>query len=284
MNTYFNDDYTACGHESDTTRKSRHIVDSIVERPIPGVVIADPSFVYDITTDAIRAVHSDTYVSAVETGEPLHLAESQGFAWDDDLWKMALAHNAGVVAAALSALETGCTAGTLSSGLHHAHHDTGKGYCTFNGLAVAAHVATQRGARVLVFDVDAHCGGGTSTLLPVGAHQVDVSVNWYDAYAPGETCWLRVTDAHGHDDAIVEALAHIDTLGSFDLVLYNAGMDPANCGVTFEQLERREQLVAAHDFGCPIAFTIAGGYTWDRSIDKVVDLHRLTLEAFAAAA
>lgn len=284
MITYFNDDYTACGHESDTTRKGRYIADSLIERPVPGVVIADPASVYEITADAIRSVHSAEYVAAIETGDPVDLAESQDFTWDEDVWKMALAHNAGVVAAALSALETGHTTGTLSSGLHHAHRNSGKGFCTFNGLAVATHVAAQRGARVLVFDVDAHCGGGTSTLLPAGAHQVDVSVNWYDTYAPGEGCWLRVTDAHGHDDAIVEALAHIDTLGSFDLVLYNAGMDPANYGVTTEQLERRERLVAGHDFGCPIAFTIAGGYTWGRSMESVVDLHRMTLEAFAAAA
>jgi len=279
-----NGDYTDCGHASDTTRKSGDIVDSLRERPVPGVVIADPVGFYDITTEAIRAVHSEEYIAAIATGSPLELAESQGFTWDERLSNMAIAHNAGVVAAVLTALEKCEVTGTLSSGLHHAARDHGHGYCTFNGLAVAAHVAAKRGARVLVLDFDAHCGGGTSGLLPADAHQVDVSVNGYDRYIPGDNCWLRLTDAHGYDDTILEALAHIKTLGSFDIVLYNAGMDPANCGVSVEQLAQRERLVAEHDFGCPMAFTIAGGYTWDRSIDRVVDLHRLTIETFAAAA
>lgn len=284
MILYFNDDYTAAGHCADTSRKSRHIAESLAERPIDGVELVDPSSFADITATAVREVHSPEYVDAVMTGDPRWLAQSQGFSWDDGLPTMALAHNAGVVAAAITALETGTTAGTLSSGLHHAAFDTGKGFCTFNGLAVAAHVATARGARVLVLDLDAHCGGGTADLLPPGAHQVDVSVSGFDSYSPGEGRWLRMAGADDYDSAIDEALAHVDSLGAFDLVLYNSGMDPANCGVTREQLQHRERIVAEHDFGGAVAFTIAGGYTWDRSIEQVVDLHRLTIDAFTIAA
>lgn len=74
---------------------------------------------------------------------------------------MVLATNGGVVAAAISALEHG-TAGSLSSGLHHARRETGEGFCTFNGLAIAAREALSAGARsVLILDLDAHFGGGT---------------------------------------------------------------------------------------------------------------------------
>lgn len=284
MHLYFNPDFTASAHAFDTTRKSGHIAESLCDRPITGIELVDPIDAYDLTERTIAAVHDPAYVDAVRTGEPRRLATSQGFSWDEGILTMALAHNAGAVAAVEHALTTGEGAtGTLSSGLHHAARDTGLGYCTFNGLAVAAHVAANRGARVLVVDFDAHCGGGTSGLLPTGAHQVDVSVVGFDSYRPGDDRWLRMADPHDHDDAIGEALAHVDSLGSFDVVLYNAGMDPANNGVSVEQLRRRERLVAEHQFGCPVVFTIAGGYTSGMTMDEVVDLHRLTLEAFAIA-
>ena len=284
MHLYVNDDYTAARHDFDTTRKAGHIVESLAERPVLEVELCDPSGAYERTREAIAAVHDAEYVDAVESGSPRSLAESQGFGWDPGIATMAVAHNAGVVAAVTDALATGEVTGTLSSGLHHAAADSGSGFCTFNGLAVAAHVAAAQGARVLVLDVDAHCGGGTSSLLPASAHQVDVSVSGFDRYVAGDRRWLRLVDADEHDEAIIEALEHCDTLGAFDIVLYNAGMDPANCGVSIEQLARREQLVAEHDFGCPVAFTIAGGYTWGKGMDEVVDLHRLTIEAFAWAA
>jgi hypothetical protein len=50
----------------------------------------------------------------------------------------------------------------------------GAGFCTFNGLALAALAALDLGAkRVLVLDLDAHCGGGTHELL--GRHRACAS-------------------------------------------------------------------------------------------------------------
>ena len=74
---------------------------------------------------------------------------------------MVCASNGGAVAAARAA-RAGGVAGSLSSGLHHAGRDRGAGFCTFNGLVLAARAALSEGAaRVLVLDLDAHCGGGT---------------------------------------------------------------------------------------------------------------------------
>ena len=63
------------------------------------------------------------------------------------------ASNGGAVAAALEAFETKRNAGSLSSGLHHATRALGSGFCTFNGLALAARAVIDAGAkRVLVVD------------------------------------------------------------------------------------------------------------------------------------
>lgn len=283
MNLYYNDDFTASEYAFDTTRKSAEIARSLAVDPIAGVSVADPAGLYSITEALLASVHEPDYVEAVRTGRPAVVAESQGFTWDEGVYTMALAHNAGVVAAMADALDGAPVTGCLSSGLHHADWDLGNGFCTFNGLAVAADYAAGRGARVLVVDFDAHCGGGTSRLLPEGAAQVDVSVNPYDAYRPQADQYLVLADAGLYEQEIKDALGHVSTLGSFDVVIYNAGMDPANCGVKPDQLAIRERMVADYDFGCPLIYTMAGGYTWgDKTMDEVVDLHRLTIATFAA--
>ena len=115
-----------------------------------------------LTTEQLEAIHSREYVHAVRTGEPRHLAESSGFPWDPAVWDAVRASNGGAVAAALHALATGSHAGSLSSGLHHARRDSGAGFRTFNGLALAARAALDAGARrLLILDLDAHVGDGT---------------------------------------------------------------------------------------------------------------------------
>ncbi len=75
---------------------------------------------------------------------------------------MACVRISGMVAAAKLAVETGRTNGSISSGQHHAKYATGDGFCTFNGLALAAKRALDSGTRqVLIIDTDAHGAGGT---------------------------------------------------------------------------------------------------------------------------
>jgi acetoin utilization deacetylase AcuC-like enzyme len=161
MNLYYSADYVGSTYAFETTRKAKWVADSLARSPIDGIELVRPQ---SLSFDQVAQVHDPTYVHSVQTGEPLYLAESQGFTWDPGLWPMVLASNGGVVAAALDALQHGL-AGSLSSGLHHARHGRGAGFCTFNGLAIAAHAAIAAGAgSVLIVDLDAHsadgCGGG----------------------------------------------------------------------------------------------------------------------------
>ena len=288
VNVYFNDDFAASGYAFDTTRKAVDIAGSLLSDPIDGVTLVDPSGFYPRTAALVREVHSAEYVTAVTSGGDLDLAESQGFLWDEGLPVMALAHSAGVVAAVYEALSLGRRTGSLSSGLHHARFDYGSGFCTFNGLAVAARAAVEQGASVLVLDFDAHCGGGTSSLLPdVGGRvvQVDVSVSGYDSYGVFGDNRLIMSDSRLYEQDIERALDYAAGLGGFDLLLYNAGMDPFNCGVSREQLAVREGLVAdfSDSFVPAAAFVLAGGYTWgDAVMGDIVDLHRLTISSFAS--
>ena len=161
---------------------------------------------------------------------PRELAESQGFHWDPALWEMVCTSNGGVIAAAVEALRTCRVSGSLSSGLHHARRARGAGFCTFNGLVLAARAALDAGARtVLILDLDAHCGGGTHELIHGDERiwQMDVSIDAFDQYEPlGNNQLEMVHDASRYLATIERKLTRLEREAPrFDICLYNAGMD-----------------------------------------------------------
>jgi acetoin utilization deacetylase AcuC-like enzyme len=295
LTVFYSPDYAAAAHGFDTTRKAAAIAKSLELDPIAGVRVEAPE---PLTVEQIARVHAPEYVRAVETGSPRHFAESSGFGWDPGLWRAVCASNGGAVAAALHAFRSRSNAGSLSSGLHHAHRNTGAGFCTFNGLALAADALCEAGAsRILIVDVDAHMGGGTNELVRdmAGVVHVDIAVSWgFDRYAPAPPGSLKnVENAEEYLGTIERALQLLDDT-VFDVCLYNAGMDPhEDCdiggldGITTDMLRERERRFfdwAAHR-QLPVAFVLAGGYQSARLTNEaIVGLHRLTIEAAAGAA
>jgi acetoin utilization deacetylase AcuC-like enzyme len=291
---FFSHSYTAAACDFDTTRKSGWIAQSLERFPIGGVQLVAPE---PLTFGELARVHTADYVNAIRTGEPRGLAESNGLSWDPGLWTATCASSGGAVSATLEALRTRRHAGSLSSGLHHASAASGAGFCTFNGLALGARQALDAGARrVLILDLDAHCGGGTVALVGSwpAVVRVDVSLNQFDRYdiTAGSRSTLDIVAAAGdYLPAVTRRLRALDDL-SFDVVIYNAGMDPHQAslggvqGITFTTLAERERLVFAwaRDRELPVAFMLAGGYIGDAlSQDDLVGLHRLTIAAAALA-
>jgi acetoin utilization deacetylase AcuC-like enzyme len=282
---YYNPDYVASDYSFDTTRKSGELA-ALIETSDSPAFISDPRQFTERALELIYGAHTVEYVDAVNTGYPDELAESQGFVWDPKIPTMATAHSAGLIAAVTDVL-TGPSriGGSLSSGLHHARTGRGNGFCTYNGLAIAAQAAAELGAeRILVLDLDAHCGGGTRSMTdPEAVVQIDVSTSIFDQWIPTASDALLMATSGTYLDRITEALELADNAGSFDLVLYNAGMDPANFGVRAKDLKQREEMVAqwAEVRGHRLVFALAGGYTGQTiSMADLVDLHNLTIEAF----
>jgi acetoin utilization deacetylase AcuC-like enzyme len=289
MLLYYSTDYVRAKHDFDTTRKSQWIADSLETNPILNVRLAVPK---PATEQELNTIHDPLYVSAVKTGKPRRLAESQGFAWDECLYEAVCASTGGAVSAAIGALYQKVS-GSLSSGLHHARKARGRGNCTFNGLALAACAAKQHGAKsVLILDTDAHCGGGTHSLLRTtsGVRHADIATNIYDAYLPCSGNMLRlILRAGSYLATLTQLLNRLEGADTpFDLCIYNAGMDSyEGCGtgglrgISFDILKERERMVFSWCLrhSIPIAFVIAGGYIGPR-LDKetLVALHRLTIE------
>lgn len=288
LDVFYAPDYVAAGRDFDTTRKAGFLAADLREHPATGAVLAEPA---PATRADLERIHDGDYVEAVLTGEPRSLAASAGLGWDPGLVTAILSSTGGCIDAARSAWTHGI-AGTLSSGLHHARRDSGAGYCTINGLALAALTFLDLGARrVLIVDVDAHHGGGTHDILGTDDRitQLDVSTDGYDAYAPHDG-WTTdlVDDAADYLPTVAARLGAIDpaTIGA---VVLNAGMDPhEHCdtgglhGIDAEVLAERDQLVFewATTNRLPIAFALAGGYTGvDLDHAQLTTLHRLTIEA-----
>jgi acetoin utilization deacetylase AcuC-like enzyme len=290
MKVFFSTEYVAAEESFDTMRKSGWVAESLALSPIDNVEIVAPR---PLEFDEIAALHDPAYVAAVKSGEPRTLAESQEFTWDPGLWRSVVASTGGVVAAANEAMVNGVS-GSLSGGLHHARRNRGSGFCTFNGLAIGAKAALENGAgSVLIIDVDAHCGGGTHSLIKDDARirQIDVSVDSFDRYEPsGRNTLDMVRDAGDYLSTIADRLSELDQdAWKPELCLYNSGMDPdARCGIgglsgiSTQILREREAMIFDWFMqrSIPIAFVIAGGYIGHRlSRDELVSLHRMTLEA-----
>ena len=287
---FYNDSYVVPGGGLETVRKADEVAKRILEQ-FPEIKLVSPE---PATVEQLLLAHTVEYIEAFLSGEPYDVASAALGEWSEEVVASVLASTGGVIEAALTALESG-RAGSLSSGLHHAKSDHGAGFCTINGLAIAALVALQNGAKsVGILDVDAHCGGGTfdilgdNPLIRIG----DVSTNGYDTWRSGqERHKLEITtDPDTYLDVVAEMLEHI---GSVDLLLLNAGMDPAEGGstgstrgFTSELLEQRELLVAewCERTNTPVAFVLAGGYVGSNlTLGGVADLHMHTVAAIAGA-
>lgn len=298
MNVYYSPSYTASTYEFDTTRKAAWLAKDLRTNPVPDVKIKAPE---PLTTHDVGQVHTLEYADAVRFGDNPTLASSSGFPWNPKVWEAVTASNGGVVDALNDAWATGGNAGSLSSGLHHAKYGRGGGFCTFNGLAIAAKQFTSlRNLGILIIDLDAHQGGGTYSLVEHNplVYTLDLSVCEYvDAYSVGASR-RNANTVIKNPDHYLETLGYrlnwasylVDT-GKVSAVIYNAGMDPHEgcvvgglAGITTEVIAQREHTVFqwAAEKHVPVAFCLAGGYTGpDMSEEKLTRLHRYTVEAAA---
>lgn len=296
MRVFWNQDYVASKYAFDTTRKSEWVANVLADVALAGdtnVTISDPSE-YDLGDISwwMKRVHDGDYIDALRTGQPKEQAESQGFDWDEGLWKAIYASTHGVLSATVEALTVGAS-GSLSSGLHHAKYNHGSGFCSVNGLVVAAKFAKEVFDRdTVIIDFDAHCGGGTESLLVkhglYDVQHLDLSVVPFDNYAAGRAqtdmvMLNRVTDER-YLNAVEWMLDSIDTEGA-PLVIYNAGMDPFPY-VSQSALYKRERLVTEtiQAFGLPSLFVLAGGYTSSWEPEALAEAHSYTARQWAELA
>lgn len=267
------------GSSSPSAGKPALVVDDWLRR---GLVEADDVLDFEPVTRAeLCRAHDPSYVDAV-----LSLQAPNGFGNTDPQVVTSLPYTCGsLLAAARYALATGEHVCSPTSGFHHAHHDHGEGFCTFNGLMVAALAlrAEARVQRVAILDLDMHYGNGTDDIIR------HLGIDWIGHHTQGLWFGLRVQVGDGAEPYFSWLREALEACRSADLVLYQAGADPhvddpLGGLLTTEEMALRDQRVFEALRGRPVAWNLAGGYQKDQAgrIAPVLALHRATLAACQA--
>lgn len=236
-----------------------------------------------VSRQEIKRAHDPAYVDAV-----LDLHEPNGFGNCDPQVAASLPYTCGsLLAAARHALDTCSSVASPTSGFHHAHHGFGGGYCTFNGLMVAALAlrAEDRARTVAILDLDMHYGNGTDHIIE------HLGINWIVHRTQGR-------HFHQREDVGLQAQRYFDWLRDAidacrvaDLVIYQAGADPhvddpLGGLLSSQELATRDHRVFEAFAGRPLVWNLAGGYQRDASgsIEPVLRIHRATAMACRAHA
>ena len=232
-----------------------------------------PIEVVDFTPATIEdfcLAHDREYVEGV-----MELTRSNGFSNTLPEVRDSLPYTTGsFVAAALHAASTGENAASLTSGFHHATHGNGGGFCTFNGLMVAAVKLHEAGyKRIGILDLDAHYGNGTDNIIE------KLGIDYIEHYTFGSH---HITPKNS--DEWVESLEKIlCNFAECDVILFQAGADPhindpLGGSLTSGQMRSRDSIVfnTFKKMNIPVAWNLAGGY--QEPLRKVLDIHDATAQ------
>ena len=240
-----------------------------------------PISVHDVCPaddEVLCLAHSMDYVKKIFSGQ-----QANGFMNKDVAIAETCRYTVGaMIDAGREAVANGKVAVAPVAGFHHARYAKGAGFCTFNGLVIAARALKSAGLvdRVGIVDCDVHFGDGTASLIEL----LELG-NWLQHYTFGGQPYTTVEKSE-------ELFRHLPSvlkgMSGCDLILYQAGADPhindpLGGVMTTEQMLRRDELVfqECKAMQVPVAWNLAGGYQRDdmHGIRPVLDLHDNTMRA-----
>jgi acetoin utilization deacetylase AcuC-like enzyme len=222
-----------------------------------------------VTRDQIAKAHSREFVDAL-----LDCQISNGFGNRRADVAASLPFTSGsMVAAAREALRNGVGAVSPTSGFHHAGYASAGGFCSLNGLMVAA--LNLPDLRVGILDLDQHDPDGVRDI--VARLRLDIPIVHGRGTPASAERWLQKLPA-----LIVE------TFIDCDLLLCQLGADPhiedeLGGWLDDDQLRHRDRAVLSigRAIGLPVVWNLAGGY--QRDFRRVLDIHDATMQECARA-
>ncbi len=248
----------------------------------------------------VALAHDPVYVDQVFNAEvPEKIAREIGFPMRADIALRARCATGGSVLTGYLALEHGLACNT-AGGSHHARRAHGAGFCVFNDVAVALKVLQADGAirKALVIDLDVHQGDGTADIFSgdpdIFTFSMHSAKNYPVRKVPSHLD-LALPDAMedaAYLTALQEVLPDLLRQEAWDLVFYNAGVDPyfedrlGRLALSRDGLKTRDRFVieTVRSLGVPLAGVLGGGYSND--IDELADrhatLHRTALSIWEA--
>lgn len=250
---------------SPSAAKPREVIASW-RRRFPGLTYREPQ---PASPEVIALAHDPDFVRDVLT-----LRAPNGFGNNLPDVAASLPYTVGAMIDAARAAMVGGVAVAPVSGFHHASYAEGGGYCTFNGLVIAAQAIRHefRVKRVGILDFDQHYGNGTVDICE------RLGLDWIEHYTAGAHWGLQE-----HAAAFLSKIPSImQAFSSCELLLYQAGADPhiddpLGGWLTTHQLRQRDRsvFVQCKRMHLPIAWNLAGGY--QAPLRKVLDIHDNTM-------
>jgi acetoin utilization deacetylase AcuC-like enzyme len=254
---------------SPSPRKPEWVMKEWLDQNLP-VRVLEP---VAATRDQIARAHSPAYVDGILSCELMN-----GFRGRQKEVALSLPWTCGsFLSAAQAAIDNGLVACSPTSGFHHAGVETAYGYCTFNGLMVAAlSLQTEGGVRrVGILDCDQHFGDGTAEIIQ------SKRLDWVQHVS------REYTDPADSEPFLAKLPEVVKSFAGCDLLMYQAGADshvndPLGGFLTTEQLIRRDEIVfsTAKAMGIPLVWNLAGGY--QEPVSHVLAIHNNTMRACAA--
>lgn len=261
---------------SPSAGKPSAVVDDWSNEDLP-IMLLKPQ---PLTREQVKKAHDSQHVDFI-----MDCDKPNGFGNRDEAVAQSLLYTTGAMHdAAKHALVAGVACAPVS-GFHHAGWDFAGGFCTFNGLMIAALNLRDAGLvkSVGILDLDMHFGNGTENII----------------FTLGSRSWIEHYSNSFHPSEAEVFLRNLGPLitkmterdGGLDLLMYQAGADshvddPLGGYLTSDQMRRRDRIVfeTCRRLGVPVVWNLAGGYQRDEqdSIAPVLALHRATMEECVA--
>ena len=242
----------------------------------------------ECSIETMKTSHSLKYINDIKNKTLDFKAQKKiGFPINDSVVRRSFVATGGTVLASKFALESRLSCNT-AGGSHHATFNYGAGYCVFNDTAVAANYLKKKGyaKKILILDLDVHQGNGNSEIFQKDKDVLTFSMHCASNYpAKKSNSDIDVELQDNMEDREYLNILHKNlkelNKSKFDFVFYIAGVDVhfndrlGKLKLSDEGIDKRDKIVIENYFNkkVPLCGVLGGGY--NKSFDKLVELHSL---------
>ena len=233
----------------------------------------------------LKSSHSLDYINHIKNKTLDITAQKKiGFPINDSVVRRSFVATGGTVLASKLALDSKLACNT-AGGSHHATYNFGAGYCVFNDVAVAANYLKNKGyaKKILILDLDVHQGNGNSEIFQNDKDVLTFSMHCASNYpAKKSKSDIDVELSDNMEDKqylnILNENIKLLNKNKYDFVFYvDIHFDDklGKLKITDEGINKRDQIVIENFFSkkIPLCGVLGGGY--NKSFDKLVELHSM---------
>ena len=236
----------------------------------------------------LKTSYSLEYINHIKNKTlDIKLQKKIGFPINDSVVKRSFVATGGTVLASKLALDSKLACNT-AGGSRHATFDMGAGYCVFNDVAVAANFLKKENyaKRILILDLDVHQGNGNSEIFKKDKNVITFSMHCASNYPAKKSISdidIELKDNMEDREYLNVLYKNIKKLNqiSYDFVFYVAGVDIhfedrlGKLKISDEGVNKRDQMVIENFFSkkIPLCGVLGGGY--NKSFDKLIELHSM---------